>query len=163
MGQSAPSPTYPTDTQCGQITNDEVAFRTKQWLVMGKIRSILDDIKDGESEEDILLNPLKYIVDVHKVLYDLYNGDTVGLSAQVFGTKRKDVGIINGEVYSTPDTILNEYNSYIMSQYPVMSAQDRIIKARDLFERMIPISNNIMTLIMDKCLDDFGRIEEVTP
>lgn len=153
MGQSS---SYPSTQQCAPLTNDEIAFRTKQFIVIIKIVQILDAIKDNKVSEDIIQNPLKYIVDVHKILYDIYQGDMTGISAQIFGTNTKATGISNGTPYSTPDTILHEYNAFIISQFPVMSGQDRVVKARDLYERLLAINTVILNSLQENCLLDFG-------
>ena len=134
--------------QCAPLSNDDIAYRTKQYLTLSKMIDILLDIEDAALS---IVDPTDYLIDIRTVLYDLYFTAPTRLTLEIFNPERRPTGIHNGVVLTEPHTILHSFNEFILTEYEILKPQERMERAKQMREEASVISKSLMEAISGYC------------
>lgn len=148
MGQSY---SYPDENRCSSMTNDEIAYRTKQYLTLNKIIDILLDVENKQID---FIQPEMYLIDISDILFDLYLNVGNTFTLDIFKPENKIIGVHNGVIQTDYYTIFHEYNDFILKEYNILHKDDtRILRAKSIREKAIPISKLLLERISSFCSD----------
>jgi hypothetical protein len=135
--------------QCDSYSNDEIAFRTKQYVSILKIISILQNVIDKKIQS--VSNPEAYLVDSGSLLVDIDSTDENNFTYMFFKPELRVTSIENGEAVQAPYTVLHEYNDFILHQFNLLSEADRYNIATQLFNKLVKITQGLIELLNNQC------------
>lgn len=147
---------YIKDQECP--TDDELLYRTKQYLTLNQVMDVLIDIENGVLKD--IPDPSVYLVDIFLTLRDLYSGTPTDLTLQVFKPEKKVYAIVNSVGLTQNYTILHRYNDFIMKEYPVLADSDRRSRAGMIREVIAPMGRNLMGVLSSYC-SNLGIIKSI--
>lgn len=145
--------------QCNTLSNDEVAYRTKQYLTTGKIIDILLDIENGILTD--IPRPELYMVDLYSMLADMYSSSPTEISLAIFKPEKKIYAVSSGVALTENYTILHKYNDFIMREFPVLNtSDDKTMRARSIREELTPLREKLDEVVTSYC-SDIGNVKSL--
>lgn len=136
MGQGA--------STCNGLSDQQVLNFVKEYFTMNKMIGILVEVEDGKlSSFD---NPAKYLVDISGLIPNgIAEGDKVYLPTMSL------IGIAEGQPRKIPYTVLHKYNDFILTESPLMSTNDRKMRAKEIRGELFEVSKRLLEYITGFC------------
>jgi len=155
------SPQATEENQCVGFTNDQIAYRTKQFVILKKAIDEISPIAEGRSPELDVSDPTFFLIDTRKVLPDLQPGvmpSTVTLD--IFEPKRTIVGIYKGKPEERYLTVIDQYNKFFVNDYRILTSEaDRIARAKLIHDNLVLAAEKSFEHLMAIC-NDIGRVDK---
>ncbi len=136
MGQSA--------STCSNLSDQEVLNLVKQYFTINKMIEILVDVEDNKLSS---LEPAtKFLVDITRLLPD-------GVSPEntIYKPVMTLIGIADGQKKEIPYTALHKYNDFILTESPLMSPNDRKVRAKEIRGELFGVSQRLLDYITGFC------------
>lgn len=148
MGQGQSS--FP-QTNCRQLSNDEVVFYIKQYFTLNQLVDVLIDVENGKLSD---LSPnTKYLIDIFKTLPDIASGKPTELSVELFDPKIEIVGVEDNKPVEVLYTVLHRYNDYVLKEMALLDDTKKKERAKLLREEMVDITKKLLSYITQFCSD----------
>lgn len=136
MGQSA--------STCNGLSDEQVLNFVKEYFTMNKMIEILVKVEDNEIPS--FVPPEKYLVDIGGLIPSGINeGDPVYQPVMTL------IGITGGQQKRIPYTSLHKYNDFILTESPLLSPNDRKLRAKEIRGELFEISKRLLEYITKFC------------
>lgn len=145
--------------QCENLSNDSIAYITKQYITILKASSILDALIFSKQTIDIS-KPELLTINTNKVLADLLCKKPLKQTITIFEPIQKPTGkFVNGISETKYYTVLDQYNDFFLHQYNVFTNDsDRINKAKIIKTNLDICVKNALCVLNNSC-NDIGKTQ----
>lgn len=144
--------------QCKNLSNDSIAYITKQYITILKASSVLDAIIINNNTH--IENPELLSINTSKVLADLVYGTPLKETFTIFEPIQKPTGqYVDGISLMRYYTVLDQYNDFFLHQYNVFTSNsDRIDKANIIKTNLDICAKNALNILSSSC-NDIGKTQ----
>ena len=147
--------------KCPGINNDDIAYRTKQFVVLRKAIDVIGQIAEGKRANLDLSDPSEYLIDTSQIIPDLEPGIIPTItSLNIFEPKKKIVGVRNGIPQQKLFTVIDQYNNYFLNDYAIIESQEgKVNRAKIIHDNLVLAMENSFNYLMNVC-NDIGKIDK---
>lgn len=161
------SNTYPNPPKMCGLSNDHIAYITKQYLTILKANDILTDLQPEIFNNNELSEPHKYMIDVKFIFQDLISNKPLQTTLDIFKPTRKLTGYSNGQPIYNSITSLDEYNNYFLNEYSNLATKTlKIERAKEISKLLKDSSDLAIKVLKDSCVNTgklVGQMQYPTP
>lgn len=145
--------------QCENLSNDSIAYITKQYITILKASSILEALIYSKETIDIS-KPELLTINTDKVLADLKCKKPLKQTIAIFEPIQKPTGqFVNGLAETKYYTVLDQYNDFFLHQYSVFTNEtDKINKAKIIKTNLDICVKNALSVLSNSC-NDIGKTQ----
>lgn len=138
--------------QCEKISNDNIAYITKQYTTILKASSILNEIISGIKKSEYIDHPEIFLIDTSEALTDIRKGTPTNESKRIFTPIDKIIGIKNNEPERQLYTVLDQYNDYFIHDYNKLGTDsERLARAKLIKNNLDIASSTALTILVESC------------
>lgn len=144
--------------QCENLSNDSIAYITKQYITVLKALSIIDALINNKTLD--ISKPELLSINTNKVLADLKCNRPLKETITIFEPIQKPTGEYIGTVPEMKYyTVLDQYNDFFLHQYTVFTNEsDRIAKANIIKTNLDICAKNALDILTKSC-NDIGKTQ----
>ncbi len=133
-----------TESTCNGLSDQQVLNFVKEYFTLNKMIEILVNVEDNKITS--FDPPSKYLVDIAGLIPDgIPEGDSVYQPVMTL------IGIAEGKPRNIPYTGLHKYNDFILTESPLLSPNDRKIRAKEIRGELYEISQRLLNYITGYC------------